>query len=143
MNNSEPEADHFHFKLKTHTYELPGEWTVLVGKTDEDNDLLSLKAAKPNDYWFHVNGMPGSHVILRAKPKEEPDRETLKRAAAIAAYHSKARKGDIVPVSCTRAQYVTKPKGAKPGTVQIRKESILKVRPALFEDYNELSSSSK
>ena len=114
-------------------YELPGGWKVLAGKTDADNDFLSLKMAKPNDYWFHVRGMPGSHVILRAKPNEDPDRETLKRAAAVAAFHSKARNGGIVAVSCTRGRYVTKPRGAKPGSVQIRKESVFKVRPGLFE----------
>ena len=117
-------------------YELPGGWKVLAGKTDADNDFLSLKMAKPNDYWFHVRGMPGSHVILRAKPKEDPDRETLKRAAAVAAFHSKARNGGIVAVSCTRGRYVTKPRGAKPGSVQIRKESVFKVRPSLFENLN-------
>lgn len=118
----------------THAYVLPGEWLVLAGKTDAANDVLSLKVAKPNDYWFHVRGMPGSHVILRTKPNEdEPDRKTLKQAAAIAAYHSKARNAGVVAVSCTRARYVTKPKGAKPGTVHIRKESVIKVRPVGLE----------
>ena len=112
-------------------YELPGAWIVLAGKTDADNDRLSVKIANPDDWWFHVRGMPGSHVILRAKPDEEPDRETLKKAAAIAAYHSKARHGGVVAVSCTRARYVTKPRGAKSGTVSIRKERVLKVRPAV------------
>ena len=112
-------------------YALPGDWTVLAGKTDADNDRLSLKVAAPNDWWFHVRGMPGSHVILRAKEGEEPDRETLKAAAAIAAYHSKARNGGVTAVSCTRARYVSKPKGAKPGTVSIRKETVLSVRPSI------------
>ena len=106
---------------------------MLVGKSDADNDFLSLKMAKPNDFWFHVRGMPGSHVVLRAKPNEEPDRATLKCGAAVAAFHSKARKGGVVSVSCTRARYVTKPKGAKPGSVHIRKESVFKVRPGLPE----------
>lgn len=114
-------------------YELPGGWKALAGKTDADNDFLSLKMAKPSDFWFHVRGMPGSHVVLKAKPNEEPDREILKCAAAVAAFHSKARKGGVVSVSCTRARYVTKPKGAKPGSVHIRKESVLKVRPGLPE----------
>jgi predicted ribosome quality control (RQC) complex YloA/Tae2 family protein len=78
--------------------------------------------------------MPGSHVLLRHRPDEDPDRETLKRAAAIAAYHSKARDGGMVSVSCTRAKNVTKPRGAKPGTVTIRKESLLKVRPWIPEE---------
>ena len=112
-------------------YRLPGDWIVLAGKTEADNDRLSRKAAKPDDWWFHVRGMSGSHVILRAKADAEPDRETLKQAAAIAAYHSKARNGGVVAVSCTRARYVSKPRGAQPGTVTIRKETVLKVRPAI------------
>jgi len=118
---------------KLYQYRLPGEWIVLAGKSEEDNDLLSLKLARPNDWWFHVRGMPGSHVILQHKPDGKPDRYILKATAAIAAYHSKARNGGIVPVSCTRAQYVTKPPHAKPGTVRIRKETVLKVRPCLPE----------
>lgn len=112
-------------------YLLSPDWVVLAGRTDADNDRLSLHMAAPNDWWFHVRGQPGSHVILRVPKGQEPDRGTLKRAAAIAAYHSKARKGGVVPVSATRARYVTKPHGAKQGTVQIRKEIVLKVRPAL------------
>jgi predicted ribosome quality control (RQC) complex YloA/Tae2 family protein len=112
-------------------YILPGGWTVVAGRTDADNDHLSIKLAKPNDYWFHVRGMPGSHVVLRCDREEEPDRATIEAAAAIAAYHSKARNGGVVPVSYTRAKFVSKPRGAQPGTVEIRKESVLKVRPRL------------
>lgn len=118
-------------ELRVHEYILPGDWTVLVGRSDVDNDRLSIKVANPDDWWFHVRGMPGSHVILQGKPGAEPDREILKQAAAIAAYHSKARTGGVVAVSATKARYVTKPKGAKPGTVHIRKESVFKVRPGL------------
>jgi predicted ribosome quality control (RQC) complex YloA/Tae2 family protein len=112
-------------------YELPGQWIVLAGRSDTDNDELSLGIASQDDWWLHVRGMPGSHVILRGPTGTEPDRETLKRAAAIAAWHSKARNAGVVAVSCTRARYVTKPRGAKSGTVQIRKEIVLKVRPAI------------
>jgi predicted ribosome quality control (RQC) complex YloA/Tae2 family protein len=111
------------------SYELPGGWTLLVGATDADNDYLSLEVAKPDDWWFHVDKVPGSHVILRAKPNEEPSRETLRQAAAIAAYHSKARNAGITPVHWTRARYVTKPRGVKAGTVSVRHGKVLKVRP--------------
>lgn len=110
-------------------YTLPGGWKVLAGRTDIDNDRLSLKIAQPHDWWFHVRGAPGSHVVLQARPGDDPDRATLKRAASIAAYHSKARTAGLVAVCCTRARYVTKPHGAQPGTVQIRKEIVLKVHP--------------
>ena len=113
-------------------YELPDGSVAYAGKTDADNDQLSLRFARGNDVWFHVKGMPGSHVVLRVG-EIEPDRDTLKTAAAIAAYHSKARSGGTVAVNMTLAKYVTKPRGAKPGTVQIKKESTLKVKPALPE----------
>nr|MEE4267737.1 NFACT RNA binding domain-containing protein [Candidatus Krumholzibacteria bacterium] len=115
-------------------YILPGGWVVLAGKNDQDNDQLSLKVAKANDYWFHVKGMPGSHVLLQVPAGEEPDNTTIKEAAAVAAWHSKKREAKQVAVSCTRARYVTKPRGAKPGTVEIRKEKVLKVRPAVPDD---------
>jgi predicted ribosome quality control (RQC) complex YloA/Tae2 family protein len=112
-------------------YELPGGWRVLAGRTDQDNDRLSLKIAKPNDWWFHVKGLPGSHVILQVPAGEEPDNATVKAAAAVAAWHSRKREAKQVAVSCTRARYVTKPRGAQPGTVEIRKDKVLTVRPAL------------
>lgn len=112
-------------------YELPGGWTVLAGRTEVDNDYLSLKLASPKDWWFHARAVPGSHVLLRSRDGEEPDRATLEAAAAIAAWHSKARAGGVVPVSCTLAVNVSKPRGADPGTVTIRKEKVLKVRPGL------------
>ncbi|PID39913.1 MAG: hypothetical protein CR984_05910 [Proteobacteria bacterium] len=114
-------------------YTISGNYQVLAGKTDVDNDRLSLHLAAPNNWWFHVRGMPGSHVILKAESDRDPDRNILKQAAAIAAYHSKARNGGVVSVSATLAKYVSKPRGAKPGSVQIRKEQILKVRPSLPE----------
>lgn len=115
-------------------YTLPGGFRVMAGKTDADNDRLSLKVAGPNDWWFHVRGMPGSHVVLVVEDGRSPDRQTLNQAAAVAAYHSKARGGGVVAVSGTLARYVSKPRGAKPGTVQIRKERLFKVRPGVPED---------
>jgi predicted ribosome quality control (RQC) complex YloA/Tae2 family protein len=119
-----------HQKVRLRTYTLSGGWQVLVGQTDADNDVLSFQVARPDDWWFHIRGMPGSHVILQGPPGADPDRETLHRAAAIAAYHSKAREAGMVAVSGTRVRDVRKPRGAKAGTVQIRHERVFKVRPA-------------
>jgi predicted ribosome quality control (RQC) complex YloA/Tae2 family protein len=112
-------------------YQLDGGWEVLAGKTDADNDLLSLKLARANDLWFHVRSLPGSHVILRHPEGGKPDNATIRQAAAIAAWHSKARQGGTVPVACTEAKHVGKPRGAKPGSVSIKRERVIKVRPAL------------
>src|SRR5439155_12836044 len=117
-------------KVRLRTYTLPGGWQILVGRTDADNDFLSFRVAHPHDWWFHVSGMPGSHVILQGPPGADPDRQTLQRAAAIAAYHSKTHHAGVVAVSGTRVRDVSKPRGAKVGTVQIRHEKVFKVRPA-------------
>ena len=112
-------------------YALGDGWMVLAGKTDADNDRLSAGKARPNDYWFHVRGMSGSHVVLAGPEGLSPTRAMLEQAAAVAAYHSKARNGGTTAVSCTQAKHVSKPKGAKQGAVRIRKETVLKVRPGI------------
>ena len=116
------------------SYDLGNGWTALAGKTAADNECLSLRVAHPEDFWFHVAGQPGSHVILRRPadaPDAVPDKALLTSAAAIAAWHSKARQGGVCSVSCTRAKFVGKLRGAPPGTVSISHERILRVRPAL------------
>ena len=110
-------------------YRLPGDWQVLAGRTDAANEYLSLRLARQRDLWFHIRGMPGGHVVLRVPDDERPDRATEELAAAIAAFHSKARAAGTVAVSCTEGRHVSKPAGAKPGTVSITKERVLKVKP--------------
>jgi predicted ribosome quality control (RQC) complex YloA/Tae2 family protein len=111
------------------SYELPGGWMVFAGASDADNDYLSTELAQPNDWWFHADKVPGSHVILRARADAEPSRETLKQAAAVAAYHSKARNASVVAVHYSRARHVSKPRGVKTGTVNVLRGRVLKVRP--------------
>mgnify|MGYP000202234717 CR=1 FL=1 len=84
MSNS---ASHERFEPRLWRYELPGGWVVLAGRNDRDNDHLSLKLAKANDYWFHVKGMPGSHVVLKVPAGLEPDNNTLKAADQPRRYH--------------------------------------------------------
>ena len=45
---------------------------LLVGGSDSDNEQLSLQIASPEDWWFHVDGVPGSHTVLRAKDDQQP-----------------------------------------------------------------------
>ncbi|GAB4274948.1 MAG: hypothetical protein Kow0029_15670 [Candidatus Rifleibacteriota bacterium] len=119
--------------LKRHAfiYPLGNDFVIIAGRTSKDNDFISLKVAGQNDWWFHVKGCPGSHVLLRSLGNTEPDRKTLEVAAAVAAYYSKARNAGVVPVSCTLVKYVSKPSGVPAGTVTIKKEQTIKVRPSL------------
>ncbi len=115
-------------------YTLEDEWLVWAGKTAHDNDQLSVKVARNDDWWFHVRGMPGSHVVLFVREGVEPPKRVIQQAAAIAAWHSKQRGGGVVAVSGTRARFVSKPRGAKTGTVSIKKERVFKVRPGVPPD---------
>lgn len=109
-----------------------GAWLVLAGRDDRENDILSLKVAAPEDYWFHAHGSSGSHVVLRREGrKDTPSRRAIAEAAGVAAYWSKQRGASNVGVSYTLAKHVTKPRGSKPGTVAIRREKLLVVPPAL------------
>jgi hypothetical protein len=92
--------------------------------------LLDTCISSSISAFLHCAFTAHSHVILQGPPGTDPDRETLERAAAIAAYHSKARNAGVVAVSGTRVWDVSKPHGAKAGTVHIRNEKVFKVRPA-------------
>ncbi len=103
---------------------------VLVGKGDADNDRLTFKVAAPLDWWLHVAGVPGSHVIIRNPDKlSEAPREVLERAAELAAFHSKARVGGKVEVHVCRVADVSKPRGFEPGKVMLKSWKAIRVYP--------------
>lgn len=100
--------------------------TVLVGKNNLQNDRLSFKIANKNDIWLHVKDIPGSHVIIR---DSDPDEQALLEAAQLAAYFSKGRNSDNVPVDYLPAKRLHKPNGAKPGFVTFTGQKTLYVTP--------------
>lgn len=113
-------------------YLVDGKYPVYVGKDSKSNDVLTLKFAKHNDYWFHARSVPGSHVVLRVNnTKEAVPKSVLKKVASIAAYHSKAKTAGVVPVSYTFKKYVVKRKGMEPGKVALLKEDTLLVSPEI------------
>ena len=105
-------------------------YEILVGRSASDNDRLTFKVAAPQDVWLHVGGgTPGSHVVVRAHGGEVP-KHVVRRAAELAAKHSKAGKATgKVDVHVCRACDVRKPRGAKPGSVELRRFDSLKVYP--------------
>ncbi|MCX5761894.1 MAG: NFACT RNA binding domain-containing protein [Gemmatimonadetes bacterium] len=116
------------------TVEVEG-FEVLVGKAASDNDYLTFKVAKPQDLWLHVNGVPGSHVVVR-NPDKLPDipKPVIERAAEFAAYYSKAREArGKVEVHVCWASDVRKVRGAPAGEVQLRRWDRVKVYPRALE----------
>ena len=119
-------------KDKFRNFIIDGKYNVFVGKDSVNNDLLTVKFAKQNDYWFHARSVSGSHVVLRVdNVKEGIQKSVLKKAASLAAYYSKAKTSGIVPVSYTLRKYVIKKKGMEPGKVALLKEDVLIVKPEI------------
>jgi predicted ribosome quality control (RQC) complex YloA/Tae2 family protein len=110
------------------TYELDG-WQILVGRGARENDHLTFGVAGPRDLWLHAAGHAGSHVLVRnPEAVEDVPREVVEAAARLAAHHSKARAArGKVEVHLCRAADVRKPRGAHPGTVELKRWSIVRV----------------
>ncbi|MCH7320877.1 NFACT family protein [Solibacillus sp. MA9] len=99
---------------------------ISVGKNNKQNDYLTFKIGKRNEIWLHTKDIPGSHVVIHS---EHPDETTLKEAAMLSAYFSKARESASVPVDYTEIRHVKKPSGSKPGFVIYFEQKTLFVTP--------------
>ena len=113
---------------RAHTIE---GFEVLVGKGDAENDALTFSIAEPKDFWLHVAGPAGSHVVVRNPDGlDELPRMVLERAAELAVWHSKARGSrGKVEVHVCRVADVSKPRGFAPGEVLLRRWTALRVYP--------------
>lgn len=119
-------------KYKFIEFKLYDKYTILVGRNSKNNDELTIKYAKQNDYWFHARNVSGSHVVLRwEKSFGEIQKVFLEKAASIAAFYSKAKTSKLVPVSYTQKKYVVKRKGMEPGKVVLLKENVLIIKPEI------------
>lgn len=110
------------------TFALAEDATVLVGRSNRENDHITFKVAGPRDLWFHARGVSGAHVILRTGGRTPRPEETT-QAAAIAAWFSRARGSASVAVDYTARAHVRKPKGSRPGVVIYEREQTVMVRP--------------
>lgn len=101
---------------------------IFVGRNNRQNDKLTLKTAAKNDMWLHTKDIHGSHVIIESEGRDISDTAVFE-AARLAAYNSKARHSDKVPVDYTLVRYVSKPNGSKPGMVIYVNNKTIYVTP--------------
>ncbi len=106
-------------------YHTPSGYEVLVGRNNRQNDRLTFRTAVDYDLWFHSQEIPGSHVLLRLPPGGVAEEKDLQFVADVAAYHSRARESQQVPVVYTKPKHVYKPKRAKPGMAIYDHETII------------------
>ena len=117
--------------LPCRRYTTSDGYEILAGRNNIQNDQLTFHTASRRDWWFHVKGLPGTHVILKTKPNEEmPSDNAVLEAASLAAFFSKAiileehmtsedsKPGQLkAEVDYCPVSHVKKIPGAKPGMV--------------------------
>ena len=134
----DPEQGIFQGRRIARRFVSPDGFTVLVGKSATDNDELSLKLCAQHDFWFHLAGDSGSHVVVRNPERvERLPRETERFAAGLAAGYSKARHAGRVAVHACRGADVSKRRGQPPGEVTLARFRSLTVEPLRAEDLEE------
>ena len=105
---------------------------IICGRSNIQNEKLTFTvASRKTDWWFHVKGLPGTHVILRPFDNEDmPSDSSILEAASLAAFFSKSiileehnaaegsRAGKLkAEVDYCPVSHVKKIPGAKPGMV--------------------------
>jgi predicted ribosome quality control (RQC) complex YloA/Tae2 family protein len=104
-------------------------YEIRIGKNAKSNDKLTSEAHK-EDIWLHARGASGSHVVIRMNnTPENPPMHIIQRAASYAAWHSKLRGSQLVPVIFTKRKYVIKSRGAPAGTVRVQREEVVMAEP--------------
>lgn len=99
---------------------------IIIGKNNKQNDYLTNRLAARDEVWLHTKDIPGSHVVIRGR---QPKEKTIREAAILAAFYSKARNSSSVPVDFTLVRHVKKPSGAKPGFVIYDNQQTIFVHP--------------
>lgn len=127
----EEKKEHYSFRH----FLIENKYHIFVGKDSKNNDVLTTKFAKQNDFWFHARSVSGSHVVLRVEnTKEVIPKNILQKAASVAAFYSKAKTSKLVPVTYTLKKYVIKNQRHETGQVTVTKENVLLVKPEIPKD---------
>jgi predicted ribosome quality control (RQC) complex YloA/Tae2 family protein len=106
-------------KFVPRRYCTAGDLEIWVGRSASANDHLSIRLARGKDLFFHLDGAPGSHVILRTEGRDDPPSEALLDACELAVHYSKQKNASRADVHVVPIKNVRKPKGAKPGLVTV------------------------
>jgi len=108
-------------------YVDPENIEIVVGKNNIQNDFITHQMANANEWWFHTKEIPGSHVLVKAVG--ELTETTIRAAANLAAWHSKARMSSSVPVDYTMVKNVKKIPGVPGSFVTITHQKTIYIDP--------------
>jgi len=114
-------------RLPWFTWTGPGDERILVGRNARGNRQLTFQKARGHDFWLHVRGRPGAHILIPMQRHRSPPLELLLAAAQIALVHAKVPEGVHGDVQYTRARHVRSIPGAADGRVLVTEEKVLHV----------------
>jgi predicted ribosome quality control (RQC) complex YloA/Tae2 family protein len=135
---SDPEQGVWRGRKIARRFVSPDGFTILVGRSAEDNDRLSTALCSPDDFWFHLAGDSGSHVVVRNPDRvERLPRDTERLAAGLAAGYSRARNAGRTAVHAARGRDVSKRRGQPPGEVTLARWRSLSVAPLRGDDLSQ------
>jgi|WetSurMetagenome_2_1015567.scaffolds.fasta_scaffold06724_2 predicted ribosome quality control (RQC) complex YloA/Tae2 family protein len=101
---------------------------IWVGRSDAGNDYLTTRLARGNDLFFHLDGYPGSHVILRTEGKNDAPPRSILDACELAVHFSKMKESYSADVHMAHVKDVKKPRGSKAGLVCVRGGKTIHLR---------------
>jgi predicted ribosome quality control (RQC) complex YloA/Tae2 family protein len=102
---------------------------IWIGRNAKNNDLLTMKYAHKDDLWLHARDVSGSHVIIKHQSGKTFPQDVIRRAAEVAAYHSKRKNEGLCPVIVTPRKFIRKTKGMPEGAVIVEREKVLMTEP--------------
>lgn len=105
--------------------------TIFCGLSAKGNHYVTFRLARPDDLWFHAQGAPGAHVVLRfeARPDDETRQAMIEIAATAAAYYSKLSGGGRVRVDYAERRHVRGIPGAGPAQVTYKEFGTVMADP--------------
>ena len=115
-------------RLHPRRYKTRDDLEIWVGRSDEGNDYLTTRLARGKDLFFHLDGAPGSHVVLRTEGRDEPPPESVLDACELAVHFSKQKNAGSADVHVVPIKQVSKPRGAKAGLVYVTGGRSIRLR---------------
>ena len=103
---------------------------IYVGKNNLQNDTITFKLARKDDFWFHAANMAGAHVLLKT---DDMDEAKQRLCCQLAAYFSAGRHSSSVEIHYTQVRNIKRVSKGPLGLVSLSTQKSMFIDPD--EDY--------
>jgi predicted ribosome quality control (RQC) complex YloA/Tae2 family protein len=106
--NSDPLTSRVLSRFSGKSYVSRDGWSILVGRSRDENLELTFRVARGNDLWMHVRGKPSSHVVILVPSSKTAPLETLLDAAQLLLHASGGSQWGKTEIDYTYRKFVKK-----------------------------------